>query len=170
MKTTKRLLVAVLALAMCASFLAFPALADEPISEHAMYEFRNYFPMMSRNSYNRGYTVALQCFLLGFPQSSSYISNSGGVDGSYGNGTFNAVKAFQTEAKKTFLSTMLVDGVTGGDTWAAVARNLTYSNASPYYKSHGLNVMKPDVVNGKNVLVNTWGTAFHTIVGYIPDL
>ena len=84
MKTTKRLLVAVLALAMCASFLAFPALADEPISEHAMYEFRNYFPMMSRNSYNRGYTVALQCFLLGFPQSSSYISNSGGVDGSYG--------------------------------------------------------------------------------------
>lgn len=119
MKTTKRLLVAVLALAMCASFLAFPALADEPISEH---------------------------------------------------GTFNAVKAFQTEAKKTFLSTMLVDGVTGGDTWAAVARNLTYSNASPYYKSHGLNVMKPDVVNGKNVFVNTWGTAFHTIVGYIPDL
>lgn len=170
MKTTKRLLVAVLALAMCASFLAFPALADEPISEHAMYEFRNYFPMMSRNSYNRGYTVALQCFLLGFPQSSSYISNSGGVDGSYGNGTFNAVKAFQTEAKKTFLSTMLVDGVTGGDTWAAVARNLTYSNASPYYKSHGLNVMKPDVVNGKNVFVNTWGTAFHTIVGYIPGL
>lgn len=48
MKTTKRLLVAVLALAMCASFLAFPALADEPISEHAMYEFRNYYHLSHR--------------------------------------------------------------------------------------------------------------------------
>lgn len=170
MKTTRRLLVTVLALAMCASFLVFPALADEPISEHTKYEFRNYFPMMSRNSYKQGYTVALQCFLKGFPQSSSEISNSGGVDGRYGNGTYNAVVKFQSEAKKTFLPTMQVDGVTGGDTWAAVAHNLTYSNASPYYKSNGVNVMKPDVVNGRNFFVNTWGTAFHPIVGYIPEL
>lgn len=170
MKTMKRIMFMALALMVLASIMIVPASAREPINEHYLHEFRYYFPMMSRNVYDRGYTIALQRFLLGFPQSSSHIANSGGPDGIYGNGTFNAVKAFQTEAKKTYDSDMQVDGVTGGDTWSAVAYNLTYGGGDVYFYSGNTRVMYPDQVNGRNVLKNLDDTIFHYIVGYVPEM
>ncbi|MBP1896877.1 peptidoglycan-binding domain-containing protein [Paenibacillus lactis] len=69
--------------------------------------FREEFPTL-RSGSSGGYVRALQANLW----SSGYQSTVGTVDGSYGSGTTNAVKAFQSREGLTS------DGVAGSGTWS----------------------------------------------------
>ncbi|HIT06772.1 MAG TPA: peptidoglycan-binding protein [Candidatus Scybalocola faecipullorum] len=58
----------------------------------------------------------------------AYIINSGGIDGSYGYGTANAVEAFQVSKN------LEVDGSCGPKTWAALRSSLIYKTFEDPYK------------------------------------
>lgn len=73
------------------------------------------FTQTSINSYQSGYAAAVQSILLGHSSSSSYIAKAGGVDGSFGTGTKNAVIAFQNSQG------LGADGIVGTNTWGRMA-------------------------------------------------
>ena len=165
MKFVKRMLSFVLVLVMMWA-IAVPAFA---LDSEWRYEFRNQFPLLSQGSTKRDYISALQSFLSVYPGASTYIANAGGIDGTYGAGTYNAVRVFQTDAKRDYISTMTVDGIAGGDTWASIAMALRVNG--DYFQYNGTNVMRKGTYNQKLSLFYRNGgyTYFHTIVGYIPE-
>lgn len=168
MQFVKRMLSFVLVLVMMCS-IAVPAFA---LDAEWRYEFRNQFPLLSQGSTKRGYISALQSFLSAYPDSSTYIANAGGIDGSYGVGTYNAVRAFQQSITENndYYITLDDDGIAGGDTWAAIATILSVNG--DYFRYGSVNVMRKALYNGELSLFyhkNTSYTYFHTIVGYIPE-
>ena len=164
MKFLKRSTALVLALILLVSVLsvtAFAALEPEWLTE-----FRT-FKMLSQGSPHTGYVYALQQFLWAYPSSKQYIVNAGGIDGSFGGGTGNAVRAFQTDAKRDWLPSMAVDGIAGGDTWASVAHYLSQSGQLLKYGTS--NIMKSAGGVLKYYTYSTLGATFHTINGIVPE-
>ena len=99
--------------------------------------------------------------------SKQYIVNAGGIDGSFGGGTGNAVRAFQTDAKRDWLSSMSVDGIAGDDTWASVAHYL--SQSGQLLKYGGQAIMKTTGSVLKYYTYGALGATFHTINGRVPE-
>lgn len=163
-KLLKRSIALFLALIALISVVSVTALAAEldPIWRT---EFRR-FKMLSQGSPHTGYVYALQQFLWAYPSTKSYIVNAGGVDGSFGTGTGNAVRVFQTNAKKDWLPSMAVDGIAGGDTWASVAYYLSRSGSLFHY--NGTSVMWYADNQLKYYKENVRGDVFHTIDGTVP--
>lgn len=180
MKTTRRMLTFALAIIMLVSVMTVTAAAASGnLDSEWRVEFRR-FPTMSRNTYNSSYTRALQRFLSVYPGSDDYVDKNGGIDGIYGNDTFNAVKVVQTEAKNEFITNMYIDGVTGGDTWASVAYYLDYdysgsNNVYGYMQYDGYNVMKYHYTTDKGPVLSYYGnygaigSVFHDVVGTLPE-
>lgn len=119
MKSFRRVLAIVLLVVAMVSVLAIPASAANDIDWGS--KFRN-FRQTSTGNYIYGYACAAQSFLLGYNQTSSIISNSGGVDGMFGSETARATKIFQG---KCYLA---ADGIIGPDTWGAMEN---YMGKSP---------------------------------------
>lgn len=94
------------------------------LEEGWLIQFRSYFPMLYQGSGETGYISAIQRFLLCHSSSATVMADAGGIDGIYGGGTANAVKAFQRYAGENFMFGIDVDGLAGGDTWASVATEL----------------------------------------------
>ena len=80
------------------------------------------FATVSQNS-NSGYVQELQRFLQVYSTTThDYIMNSGGLDGYFGTGTYNAVIYFQTNRS------LSVDGIAGPNTWGKIAELASYSD------------------------------------------
>lgn len=162
MNLSKKILsLALVLVMMCA--LVIPAAA---LDSEWRYEFRNQFPMLSQGSGRTGYVCALQSFLSAHSSSKSAMSGTTGIDGSFGSGTANALKKFQTYAGQYLIYGMSVDGIAGGDTWASVAIELTPSGSD--FVCNGARVMR---CNSSSLSYYKNGSAyyFHTIVGDVPE-
>ena len=95
------------------------------------------FPTQRKGSQNNSNSVALvgiiqktmYCYS---DETRAYIVNSGGVDGTYGQGTSNAVAAFQQDLS------IGIDGDCGPQTWPkiAVRMNNTSSTSGEYFSSN----------------------------------
>lgn len=122
--------------------------------------------MLSQGSSRTGYVCALQSFLSAHSSSKSAMSGTTGIDGSFGTGTANALKKFQTYAGQYLIYGMDVDGIAGGDTWASVAIEL-YTSGSDFL-CDGIQVMR---CNSDTLSYYKNGGAyyFHTIVGEVPE-
>ena len=79
----------------------------------------NTFPAQNTSSYTVQYTRAIQVMMLNYNTTTrAYIVNSGGVDGSYGPNTKNAVISFQVATGLT------PDGSCGPNTWSKLNATL----------------------------------------------
>lgn len=78
------------------------------------------FTAINRNNYHNytGYVCAAQRYFLCDPVTSDLIADSGGVDGIFGDGLYNATVAFQA------LHDLDPDGYIGKNTWQAIAGEL----------------------------------------------
>lgn len=128
MKLAKRMLALAIAVMLVIAVLDVPAsAATAPWPS----KFRS-FTQTSTYNYQRGYACAVQSILLDHDVAGSYISNAGGVDGYFGTGTVNAVKAFQGDEH------LAVDGIVGPNTWEWMALRMSQSGNDPYtYLSMG---------------------------------
>lgn len=162
MKLVKKTISLVLVMVML-SMLAIPAAA---LDSEWLYEFRNQFPMISQGSSRTGYVCALQSFLSAHSSSKYVMAATTGIDGSFGSGTANALKRFQTYAGQYLIPNMSVDGIAGGDTWASIAIEL-YQRGSDFL-CDDTQVMRK---NPETLSYYKNGVAyyFHTIVGYVPE-
>lgn len=110
-KLIKRILPFALVVAMCLC-MAAPAFADSSW----VGIFRG-FPSRYRYGPSDGYVKMIQSLMWAYGGSSrTYISNAGGTDGSFGDGTHNAVCDFQAS------NGLEDDGVVGADTWGTLAQ------------------------------------------------
>lgn len=159
MKLAKKVLSLVLVLTLM-SVLVIPAAALETQWRS---EFRNYFPTLSQGSSYTGYVGALRRFLYVYPATTTAIINSGGIDGSFGSGTGNAVKLFQAEVANNLIEGMTVDGIVGEKTWTCIAILLQLDGDKMEYNDNA--VMK--IVSSSLQYMNRYGgyIHFHTIVG-----
>lgn len=125
MKLLKRTAVLALAIMMLTALLVLPASAvlTSPYYSHvcAFHELYNGSP---ENAYIR----AAQCFLYHYSSATrKAITNAGGIDGGYGNGTENAVRLYQKDKWPNDNSVEHVqnrDGRVGPKTWAKIAGDL----------------------------------------------
>lgn len=164
MKYAKRILSLVVVICLVFSL----AISASALGTAWQYEFRNQFPMLSQGSSRTGYVFALQRFLSVHPSSASTIAAAGGVDGSFGQGTSNAVKRFQAYgADAIFPGSIAQDGIVGPDTWTCVACELIREGN---YLKYGYNyVMR---LSGTSLAyLNNSGTYtnFHTTVSYLVN-
>ena len=129
MRTVKRSFALVLVLVLLVSTMALPAFAASTTWQNRFADFT----MISSSNYHNytGYVKAAQRFFLCYSATASILSDSGGVDGLFGDGTVRAVKAFQN------IKGLDDDGIIGENTWKAIAAELTVSAYSagsvPYY-------------------------------------
>lgn len=117
MKSIKKLMALVLTVMMIMTILIVPASAA---SSTWVARFQKFAPT-NINSYQTGYTKAVQSILLGFPRSKDWIILGGGIDGSFGSRTEQAVKAFQE------INNLVVDGRVGPATWGKMAERMQTS-------------------------------------------
>lgn len=156
-----------LVLILLASIMVIPAFASGvPLDPEWRVEFRR-FKMLSQGSPHTQYVCALQQFLWAYPNTRTYIVNAGGVDGSFGSATGTAVRVFQADAQLEWLPTMSVDGIAGGDTWASVAYYLSRNGSNFNYEGTNVMQLKDGVLKYYNQY--SLGSAFHTVVGSLPD-
>ena len=110
MRTAKRLIGMILVITIMCVLVVTPASALEP-SLNTL--FRK-FDLTTRYNYQAGYTKLIQRFM----QTTSYsscIDDHGGVDGIFGDGTFQAVTLFQGN------NGLKADGKVGENTWGTMA-------------------------------------------------
>lgn len=110
MRTAKRLIGLLLVIAIMCTLVVIPASALYP---ETIALFRT-FNLTTRQNHQTGYTKLIQRFM----QTTNYsycIDDHGGVDGLFGDGTFQAVKLFQKEVG------LSANGNVDGNTWAAMA-------------------------------------------------
>lgn len=130
MKLAKRMLALAMVVMLVMAILVVPASAATSFWTS---RFRS-FTQTSTYNYQRGYAYAVQSILLDHDVAGRYISNAGGVDGYFGTGTVNAVKAFQGD------ELLDDDGIVGPDTWERMALRMGQSNSGSYtYLSMGNN-------------------------------
>lgn len=110
------------------------------------------FPTQSKSGYYASYVRGIQTMLVNYSTSTrKYIINAGGVDGSYGNGTCNGVKAFQGAVG------LDIDGACGKNTWTKFRSTLrstgttnsykNFTGNAPYF-SEGYNMRQVNAYNG----------------------
>ncbi len=131
-KITKRVVPLILAVVLCLS-MAVPAFAATlAVNEVAA------FPAQSQGNSN-GYVGVIQRYMYLYNNTThQYIVNSGGVDGSFGQGTYNAVVAYQ--AAKGFTT----DGVFGSQSWPELASTISlYNNNTFRYDGAYYHQLKP---------------------------
>lgn len=122
MKLAKRMLALAVAVMLVMAVLVVPASAATSFWTS---RFRS-FTQTSTYNYQRGYAFAVQSILLDHNVAGSYISSAGGVDGYFGTGTVNAVKAFQED------ESLDNDGIVGPDTWERMALRMKQSGSGSY--------------------------------------
>ncbi|HIS27147.1 MAG TPA: peptidoglycan-binding protein [Candidatus Pullilachnospira intestinigallinarum] len=87
------------------------------------------FPQQSTAAYSTSYARAIQVMLVNYKSlTRSYILNSGGVDGIYGKGVSDGVKAFQSSRG------IGVDGICGANTWNNFRATLTQISIDQNYR------------------------------------
>lgn len=87
------------------------------------------FPVQKLSSNSPQYTRAIQVMMLNYNSTTrAYIINSGGVDGSYGYATADAIEAFQVSKN------IEVDGSCGPETWKTLRNSLIYKTLEGSYK------------------------------------
>lgn len=164
MKYAKRILSLVLGICLVFSL----AISASALGTAWQWEFRNQFPMLSQGSGRTGYVCALQRFLSAHPTSASTIAAAGGVDGSFGQGTSNAVKKFQAYADDAiFPGSIAQDGIVGPDTWTSVACEMFRQGNYLKYGSQNLMLLSGSSLayrNSSNQYVN-----FHTTASYLAN-
>lgn len=116
----KKIIAAILALLLSLG-IAAQALAETTTPSAYKTEWES-MPQQKTSSYQTKPTKAIQHYMLYWNwESHDYIYNGGGMDGSFGNATKNAVKAFQSSRGMS-----LIDGVVGPATWRTMYYNLKY--------------------------------------------
>lgn len=135
-KTMKKfislLLAFVLAFSLSATAFAYSGLEDE---------FAN-FQYVAQGDTQNSFVRVLQRFLLNYNSTTAnYISTNGGVDGSFGLGTYYATYYFQKEYFKSDASQW--DGKVGSKTWKAIYHSMSLVDLSEegtiYYFRIGTN-------------------------------
>lgn len=120
-KTATRIITIIFVIAIIAS-ISVSAFADGTWADR----FGNF--AYTVQGHNNGYVFAVQRFLQNYnTTTATLISNAGGVDGSFGPGTKNAVSTFQLDY---FNDATEADGEVGPKTWRAVRYCMTASGSS----------------------------------------
>lgn len=120
-----KFLISLLLVVAIVSSISVCAFAAEPPS-YVVDQFRNF--QYVEKGYTGSYVRILQRFLLNFNWTTgNYISQNGGVDGSFGTGTYYATYEFQ---KAVFDDASEWDGKVGSKTWEKVCRNMSFVDAS----------------------------------------
>jgi len=134
MDKKKRFIVTVMAVLMCfsASFSALAAVTNPNANSTNISQWKQ-FPVQKASSYSSGYTKAVQRLLMQYSTSTrTKIVNAGGVDGSFGKGTTNALKDFQASQD------LSSDGSCGPATWGGLCALLdipNHPNGYFYYRT-----------------------------------
>lgn len=121
MKRMKKLVCLLVVLIMTMSIVVLPASASEnmTIEEKIRTEFPT-FPVLRLNSTHTEYVKLLQRFLYVCPATYEIIYNTDttyhGIDGGFGDRTYNAVRIFQY----AMFGESGTDGIVGEDTWAVI--------------------------------------------------
>lgn len=113
MRTSKHLISLLLVIAITCTLVVIPASALEP---EMIALFRG-FDLTTKQNYQTGYTKLVQRFMQ-TTNHSSCIDDHGGVDGIFGDGTFQAVKLFQRDVG------LSANGNVDGNTWAVMANSM----------------------------------------------
>lgn len=95
----------------------------------AAYNWEDDFHLNKVGSYSFHETKVLQRVLYEQAAYTPYLINNGGVDGSYGNATKNAVMAFQSDRGFTGSN---VDGKVGPMTWAVLQDDIRQTSTGYY--------------------------------------
>ena len=94
----------------------------EPVPDFVINEFKNF--QLIKQGHTSTYVRIAQRFLLYYsPTTSNFISQNGGVDGTFGLGTYYATYEFQTEVFNDYTKW---DGVEGSETWGKIAEEMKY--------------------------------------------
>jgi len=121
----RRLYAFALLLVLCSAVFS-QALADNGLYDQFQPEWAD-FPTQRSSSYQTKPTRALQTILYYYTSTTrTPIANAGGMDGSYGSGTTQAVTNFQT-----IRGLSSIDGICGGGTWDSLYKILTHNVGEP---------------------------------------
>lgn len=124
MKIARKMISMIVALAMVVSISVCAFAATPP--DHVVNSFRNF--QYIEKGHTSTYVRILQRFLLYYNWTTgNYIRSNGGVDGSFGTGTYYATYEFQ---KTVFSSASQWDGKVGSNTWEKICRAMSFSDQS----------------------------------------
>lgn len=152
MKKRKFLISLLLAVAIVSSISVGAFAATPP--DYVVSEFRNF--QYAEQGYTGSYVRILQRFLLHYNWTTgNYISQNGGVDGSFGTGTYYATYEFQ---KAVFNDAKQWDGKVGSNTWEKICVNMDFVNVP----SEGI-VYRFYI--GSNLIVSKVGTIWKVVGG-----
>lgn len=119
----RKFLISLLLVVSIVSSISVGAFAATP-PESVVNQFRNF--QYVQQGYSSSYVRILQRFLLHYNWTTgNYISQNGGVDGSFGTGTYYATYEFQ---KAVFNDANQWDGKVGSNTWEKICRNMSFVN------------------------------------------
>ncbi len=117
MKTSKRIIAAVLMVMMLASVMVLPAAAADVDWCKRISTFKEI--SKSTGGSAPGYTIPLQNFLSEYRDDyCSILAQAGGIDGNFGQATEKCVRDYQDQRG------LKVDGFVGSKTWYAIGENL----------------------------------------------
>lgn len=155
MKKFKMMVSFVLVIAILSS-VSISCFAATPPT-HVINQFRNF--QYIEQGHSSTYVRILQRFLLHYNWTTgNYITVNGGVDGSFGLGTYYATYEFQ---KAVFSSASQWDGKVGSNTWEQICRAMNFVDASTegtiyyfYYidDNHNSNLILQKISNAWRVL------------------
>lgn len=134
MKAMKKTIVFALVVVMMMSVMSLPASAAlvEPYYSHV-----SGFVELYNGSTANAYIRAVQCFLYHYSYATrNEITNAGGIDGGYGNGTENAVIMYQKDKWPNDNNPEHVknrDGRVGPKTWTKIAGDLKVGESTGEY-------------------------------------
>lgn len=124
MKPIKKIVSMILVIAIVAS-ISVSAFAASP-TQGVIDQFRNF--QLIKQGHISTYVRIAQRFLLYYNSvTANYIRSNGGVDGSFGKGTYDATVAFQSSV---FSNSADWDGIVGSNTWEQICRAMDFEDRS----------------------------------------
>lgn len=152
MKKGKILISLLLVVAIVSSISVCAFAAEAPT--YVVNQFRNF--QYVEQGYTGSYVRILQRFLLNYNwQTGNFISQNGGVDGSFGTGTYYATYEFQ---KAVFNDAKQWDGKVGSNTWEKICRNMSFVDENTQGTSYKFYI-------GSNLIVKKVGNVWSVIGG-----